>query len=429
MANLKLQGSTYHARLTVPKDVRSKFDNKSELWRTTGTGDKRKAAIIGAEIIAAWKREVYTARTGLNVREWTKEWAKELRQASAKAADGGLPSDREAAEGIMIDQLEDMVQDRQITLPEAKAAYEVATGRRVVLADHKDDYLKQYRNHNIKTQQKYTAAVERFVSRFADDQQVTPKSLKQWLTEMADDEQLAAKTINGLKVQAQAFWAYLVEHEIVQRDPNPFAHTKLTVPKSAAKEVTILPFTPAEVVAFLRSPVAQADEQLSLLITLAMYTGARIEELAMLKKTDVDLKQEVIHFRGTKTKAADREVPMHPVLIPVLTASVPDRDGDYVIPGLNIDARGERGKALGKRFGRLKTAMGFKGRDKVFHSIRKTVSTLFEQAEVLEGVAADILGHEKQTMTYGLYSGGSSLKQKREAIRKLGYPGCSPAQQ
>lgn len=71
--------------------------------------------------------------------------------------------------------------------------------------------------------------------------------------------------------------------------------------------------------------------------------------------------------------------------------------------------------------------MGFTGRDKVFHSIRKTVSTLFEQAEVLEGVAADILGHEKQTMTYGLYSGGSSLKQKREAVRKLRYPAVDVA--
>lgn len=340
MANLKLQGSTYHARLTIPKDVRSKFGNKSELWGTTGTGDRRKAAIIGAEMVAAWKREIYTARTGLNVREWTKEWAKELRYASTKPADDGVPSDREVVEGIMIDQLEDMVQDRRITLPEAKAAYEVATGRRVVLADHKDDYLKQYRNHNIKTQQKYAAAVERFISRFADEQQVTPKSLKQWLTEMADDERLAAKTINGLKVQAQAFWTYLVEHEIVQRDPNPFAHTKLAVPKSATKEVTILPFTPAEVVCLPALPAAQADEQLSLLITLGMYTGARIEELAMLKKTDLDLGEEVIHFNGTKTKAAVREVPMHPMLIPVLTAVVSNRDNDYVIPGLNVDARG-----------------------------------------------------------------------------------------
>ena len=33
-----------------------------------------------------------------------------------------------------------------------------------------------------------------------------------------------------------------------------------------------------------------------------------------------------------------------------------------------------------------------------------------------EGVTADIIGHEKQTMTYGLYSGGTSIKQRQEAI-------------
>jgi integrase len=281
--------------------------------------------------------------------------------------------------------------DRQITLPEAKAAYEVAIGRRVILADHKDD------------------------------QQVTPKSLKQWLAAMADEEELASKTINGVKVQAQAFWAYLLEHEIVKHEPNPFTATSLAVPKTARKQTERMPFTPDEVVGFLRSPVVLKDAQLSLLITLAMYTGARIEELAMLKKAALDFEQEVIRFRGTKTKAADRQVPMHPVLIPLLSTVSSDGQDEYVIVGLTIDARGERGKAIGKRFGRLKTDMGF-GDEKVFHSIRKTVSTLFEQAEVLEGVAADILGHEKQTMTYGLYSGGSSLKQKREAIHKLKYP-------
>jgi integrase len=321
MPNLKLQGLTFHARLTVPKDVRSKFGNKSELWRTTGTGDKRKAEILGAEMVAAWKREVYAARTGVNVRKWTKEWAEELREVSAKSVDDDFPSDRDVAELTMIDQLEDMVQDRQITLPETKAAYEVATGRRVVLADHKDDYLKQYRNHDIKTQQKYRAAVERFVSQFASDQQVTPKSLKQWLATMADEEELASKTINGLKVQAQAFWAYLVEHEIVKHEPNPFTATSLAVPKTARKQTERMPFAPDEVVGFLRSPVVLEDAQLSLPITLAMYTGARIEELAMLKKTDLDFEAAVICFRGTKTKAADRQVPMHPVLIPLLSTA------------------------------------------------------------------------------------------------------------
>ena len=41
---------------------------------------------------------------------------------------------------------------------------------------------------------------------------------------------------------------------------------------------------------------------------------------------------------------------------------------------------------------------------------------MFEQAGVPEVVTADIIGHEKQTMTYGLYSGGTSVKQRKEAI-------------
>ena len=57
----------------------------------------------------------------------------------------------------------------------------------------------------------------------------------------------------------------------------------------------------------------------------------------------------------------------------------------------------------------------------MFHSIRNTVSTLLDQAGVQESIAADILGHEKKTMTYGLYSGGSSMAQKIEAIEKINY--------
>jgi hypothetical protein len=46
---------------------------------------------------------------------------------------------------------------------------------------------------------------------------------------------------------------------------------------------------------------------------------------------------------------------------------------------------------------------------------------------VPEGIAADILGHEKKghekkTLSYGLYSSGSSMQRKIEAIEKLTYP-------
>lgn len=96
------------------------------------------------------------------------------------------------------------------------------------------------------------------------------------------------------------------------------------------------------------------------------------------------------------------------------------KDG-YLLSGLPANKYGDRSNAIGKRFGYLKAELGF-GKNYVFHSIRKTVATMFENADVPENVAADILGHEKPTQTYGLYSGGASLETKRKAIEKLRYP-------
>jgi hypothetical protein len=35
---------------------------------------------------------------------------------------------------------------------------------------------------------------------------------------------------------------------------------------------------------------------------------------------------------------------------------------------------------------------------------------------VPEGITADIVGHKKQTLTYGLYSGGTSVEQRKQAV-------------
>jgi integrase len=165
------------------------------------------------------------------------------------------------------------------------------------------------------------------------------------------------------------------------------------------------------------------DVELADLIRLGMWTGARIEELCALKTDDVT--GDHLDIQDAKTAAGARKVPIHSQLQPVvrrLLKGARGRTGDpFLIAGQHANMFGDRSGALGKRFGRLKTAVGY-GEKHVFHSIRKTVATLLENAKVPEGVAADIIGHDKPTMTYGLYSGGASMKTKREAIEKLRYP-------
>jgi integrase len=110
-------------------------------------------------------------------------------------------------------------------------------------------------------------------------------------------------------------------------------------------------------------------------------------------------------------------VPAHSAIGDLLVRLVLDSKDGYLIPVSTTNQYDERSAPIGKRFGRMKAEMGF-GPEHVFHSIRKTVATLLEDAQCPEGIAADIIGHDKPTMTYGLYSGGSSMATRREWIEK-----------
>jgi integrase len=154
----------------------------------------------------------------------------------------------------------------------------------------------------------------------------------------------------------------------------------------------------------------RGDLVLSYAIRIAAFSGARLEGPCELKATDIRLDPDTgiafMRMSDAKTEAGDRFVPIHSQIAPLIRtlAESAHKHGGYL---LQIDAHNkynERGSLIGKRFGILKTRLGFDGRF-VFHSIRKTVANMFENAECPEGVASDVVGHLKPTMTYGLYSG------------------------
>lgn len=97
-----------------------------------------------------------------------------------------------------------------------------------------------------------------------------------------------------------------------------------------------------------------------------------------------------------------------------------------MLSGLVTDRFGNRGDDIGQRFGKLKTKLGY-GPGLVFHSLRRTVATMLERTGATENVAADILGHEKPRITFGLYSGGSGLAAMAEALGRLRYPAARAA--
>ncbi len=224
----------------------------------------------------------------------------------------------------------------------------------------------------------------------------------------------------------RGYWKHLQSVEIAPADLEPF--TGLDVAKSGGRvkrEDRRKAFSPAEVVRLLTEARKRGDLELADLLELARYSGARIEELCSMTVKSVKLAAEVPHFavNAGKTDAAIREVPIHSALLPVLKRLIADRPSGFVLADLTANKYGDRSNAIGKKFGYLKAGEPLKfGADHVFHSIRKTVATMLKDASVPEATAADLLGHEIATMSYGLYAGNVSLATKRDAIEKLAYP-------
>jgi len=194
-------------------------------------------------------------------------------------------------------------------------------------------------------------------------------------------------------------------------DSAPFDRLGLKVKRSSR-----LPYTSEEAVQLLEA--AQGDAQLADAICMAMYTGARREELCSLKVEHVE--EDRFDIVDAKTEAGIRTVPIHPQLSETIERLVKESKDGYVLSGLKPDANGDRGDAIGKRFTRLKKRLKFSDRH-TFHSWRGTVITILERAGVPEGTVQDIVGHERSTLTGSTYSGKSTFEMRCSAIKQLVY--------
>ena len=120
--------------------------------------------------------------------------------------------------------------------------------------------------------------------------------------------------------------------------------------------------------------------------------------------------------RLLKSKAAEREVPLHGVLENLLDMALPT--SGRLFPQLTVDRVVKRYASLRRRHPGL--------RGTVFHSTRKWFITQCERTGVPEHFTASLVGHHSarsaNKLTYGLYSAGISDAQKREIVEGVRVP-------
>jgi integrase len=294
-------------------------------------------------------------------------------------------------------------------------------------AAHLDEWIAAQREMKPRQRDRYAQVVRDFAA-FEGGvfiEQVRKPQVHRYATSLIADggKELTTKTVRSILAALRSYWDYLHVNEFAG-ESTPFHGLRL-MKRSGVK---IGKYLPEQVLELWRRAIANDDSLLADLIRLAAFTGSRIEAMCQLKEDDVrfdpDSACRFIHISKDKTEAGVRDVPIHSAVAPLIDRylkTAAERDG-FLFPTTSDNKYGERSSAAGKRFGRLKTKLGF-GAAYNFHSFRHTVAHLFERAKISEGVAADIMGHRKPTMTYGLYAGETYMGDRQSAIETaLSYP-------
>lgn len=157
---------------------------------------------------------------------------------------------------------------------------------------------------------------------------------------------------------------------------------------------------------------------------LLICSGMRFSELAGLHKEDVRLVDGIWCFdikpnssRDLKNKSSKRVVPISDSILPAIMsfkAAADKRLDDSPCFFEGVHCGGRIGSHITKWFSKVKIKH-LEGSNSTMHGLRKNYTTALEKVGVSESKAAQVVGHKKATMTYGLYSGGFDIEALREA--------------
>lgn len=268
-----------------------------------------------------------------------------------------------------------------------------------------------YRRHRTKLEAKrYILEATLFIHTLDDLSRV---NTQRWLTaeELKPvNARRAVKTMQKAVGFLSEYFEWLRYRGFVSQNiQNPFKDLHFS--KQLARPRQYLPMS-FEEVWLLRQAAQDANDLLMVTyIDIGRFTGMRLSEIGELSTESIVVESGVKCFRvrpDAKTEASSNR------LLPIASSLTTCVDVE------SLDLRGTS-NAVGKRFGRLKRRVLKDGstRQKCFHSLRKFVVTELERAGIAEGVAADLVGHEKPNITYNVYSGGSSVEQLSHAVKML----------
>jgi len=232
----------------------------------------------------------------------------------------------------------------------------------------------------------------------------------------------SAVTISKLLSFLRAAFQAAVDDGLLEL--NPFDGVRVITPETASVDKSRLPFTVEQLNRIFAGPIYQPGfvPRPSLgtacrwLPLLALFQGARLEELAQLETTDIAKDPTLGHYlritsagdRRLKTASSRRDIPVHPKLIELGFIAYAEKcKPGRLFPSLRKDKYGRLGTQFSTWFGRYMDDLGLADSQLVFNSFRH--SFIEEcKSKVHEGIPSEVreamVGHlspKQIEMTYG----------------------------
>jgi len=411
----------YYAVLDIPKALQPTFKRR-RFVRSLQTESLTVAERNAMPLIYEWKKLIEAARGGANQDSliWkineVRLHADELkRSGETDESIAELHEDLALTLGSDFDEHGNVIYDDELF-----EATQVVHRDQIYLVEHIDDYLSSL-DLQPKTIDARRKSLVEFSQKFRFITDVKPRSVKHWLNvEIAEGEKKAHSTVSRIATDCNQYWEYLqLHHNVDATSPFIKALPKRKTRKSkAAIKAKRKAFRVDDYQKLYQAASERGDDTLADLINLAAHTGCRIEELCSLKL--VNVQEDRIVITDAKTEAGWRDIPIHEDINQTVRKLVNTAAGEYLISGLSFNKYGDRSNAIGKRFGRLKTRLGF-GSDYVFHSFRRAFSTQLENAGIERTTVARLMGHELGDETFGGYSDGLIFDRLKQAVSQIQY--------
>ena len=411
----------WYAVLAIPKAIQVNF-GKAKFIKSLETDSLSVAERKVQPIILEWKREIELAKGNETTGSELLESVRFVRRdAQRMRAEGETDEDiKYVHEDIAYSRSWNPdINDFQTNNEELAVAVSVVHGSEFLLSEHIDEYLNS-KTTAEKTKDQVRRDLIDYTERFELAQNVTRLKMVEWANVVLGSERgLEIVTCRRIVSSCRGYWKWLVLNKNLELPP-PF--DDVLPPKSKKKSKADIAkkrkaFRVRDYHKLLEACPAQ-DTLLHALIKLGAYTGCRIEELCILKVENIAKDRfEVI---DAKSEAGWRTVPIHPHIADLVNTLKSSTNGEYLLPDLTFNKYGERGNAIGKRFGRLKTKLGY-GEDYVFHSFRKGFATQLENAGMQHNISARLMGHELGDQTFGGYSDGVMLERLVQAISHINW--------